>query len=75
MSVTGTNPLGGRLYGTNSGKCAGVENAVSGMFDWRPWKRFDVYGGVMYSNINGGLASGYFANDNIEILAGVRLSF
>jgi predicted porin len=72
---TGTNPLGGKLYGTNNGKCRGVENAVSGMLDWRPWKRFDVYGGVMYSSISGGLASGYFANNNVETLAGVRVSF
>jgi predicted porin len=69
------NPLGGTLKGTNSGKCAGNENAISGAIDYRPVKRVDLYAGVMYSKVAGGLASGFFADNNISTVAGVRLSF
>jgi len=41
--------------------CAGTEDAVSllAVYHWR--KRFDIYGGVLYSVVNGGLANGYAA--------------
>ncbi len=61
--------------GTANAKCAGTEDAVSGMVDWRPYKRLDIYAGAMYSQVNGGLANGFFANSNLEPVAGMRLSF
>jgi predicted porin len=71
-----TSKSGGiQEVGTNSAKCAGTEDAVSGMIDWRPVKRVDVYAGVMYSNITGGLASGFLANNNTAGTAGLRISF
>jgi predicted porin len=63
------------LKGTMSSKCEGNEDAVSGVIDWRPVKRVDVYAGVMYSKVSGGLATGYIATDNLAATAGVRLSF
>jgi hypothetical protein len=63
------------LKGTSSGKCAGHEDAISGLVDWRATKRLDVYAGAMYSKVNGGLASGFLADDNLAVTAGVRLSF
>jgi hypothetical protein len=45
------------------------------MIDWRPYKRLDVYAGVMYSKASGGIASGYIHSDNIAPSAGVRLTF
>ena len=61
--------------GTNSSKCAGAEDAISGMIDWKPVKRLDVYAGVMGSRVAGGMASGYFANTNIAYTGGLRLNF
>ena len=48
------------LKGTNNAKCAGTEDAISGVVDWRPWKRVDVYAGAMYSKVRGGLANGFY---------------
>ncbi len=45
----------------NSGKCAGSQDAVSLLVDYRPVKRMDLYAGVMVSNVYGGLASGYYS--------------
>jgi hypothetical protein len=63
------------LKGTNSSACAGTKTAVSGLIDWHLYKRVDVYGGVMYSQVGGGLASGFLASNNTAGTAGVRLSF
>ena len=43
----------------SSSKCAGSQDAVSVMVDYRPVKRVDLYAGVMVSNVYGGLANGY----------------
>ena len=61
--------------GTANSKCSGTEDAVSGVVDWRPFKRLDVYAGAMYSKVNAGLANGYIANNNLAATGGVRLSF
>jgi predicted porin len=61
--------------GTNYSTCAGHTDAVSGMLDWRPWKRVDVYGGVMYSEVAGGMANGYTHTNNTAFTGGVRVSF
>jgi len=61
--------------GSASSKCAGNEDAVSGMVDWRPYKRLDVYGGVMVSKVTGGLANGFFVSSNVSTTAGLRFSF
>ncbi len=61
--------------GTASALCAGHEDAISGVIDWRPFKRVDIYAGSMYSKVNGGLATGFFVNDNLTFTGGVRVSF
>jgi predicted porin len=63
------------LQGTANSYCAGNENAVSGLIDWRPLKRLDVYAGVMLSEVRGGLASGFFHTTNVAPTAGLRLTF
>jgi predicted porin len=64
--------------------CAGNEPAVSVLLDWRPVKRVDVYAGVMYSEVNGGMAAGYKHPDgtawtsgvnNTAFTTGVRVAF
>ena len=83
-SVNGTS-VGGGAAGTanaNHSSCAGHQEAISGMLDWRPVKRVDIYGGVMYSEVTGGFANasnskGYaFAHtNNTTFTGGVRVSF
>jgi len=43
--------------------------------DYRFNKHFDVYAGVNYSAIDGGLASGYLANNDTSVVTGARLKF
>jgi hypothetical protein len=38
-------------------------------------KRFDVYGGVMYSRVDDGLYSGYLHNNTFSPAAGLRFKF
>lgn len=54
------------------------------MLDWRPVKRVDVYGGVMYSEVTGGFANAATTDkkqwaishtNNTAFTAGVRVSF
>ena len=61
--------------GSKNSYCAGHLDAVSGLIDWRPWKRVDVYGGVMYSKVEGGMASGYIHDSNTSVTGGVRVAF
>ncbi|MDR3419837.1 MAG: porin, partial [Xanthobacteraceae bacterium] len=61
--------------GANSGNCPGHEDVISGMLDWRPVKRVDVYGGVMYSKVEGGMANGFAHTDNTAYTGGVRINF
>jgi hypothetical protein len=58
-----------------SGTCSGQLNAVSAYADYHFTKRFDIYGGIMYSVVTGGLASGYFNPNNIAPTVGVRYTF
>jgi hypothetical protein len=70
VAAPGYAPLG-----TSSSKCKGYENAFSFMIDYRPLKRVDLYAGVLYSKVTGGLATGYLEPDNIAPTAGIRIRF
>ena len=60
---------------TVSGACSGNLNAASLLADYRFTKRFDVFGGAMWSNVSHGLANGYLMTTNINPTIGVRYSF
>ncbi len=60
---------------TVSGACSGNLNAVSLVADYRFTKRFDVFGGAMWSQVTGGLANGYLQTNNTNPTIGVRFSF
>ncbi|MDR3463021.1 MAG: porin [Beijerinckiaceae bacterium] len=45
----------------SSAACHGSENVISGVLDYRFTPRFDVYGGVTWSDVNGGMANGYLS--------------
>ena len=59
----------------NNSACAGTQYAISAMIDYRPLKRVDLYAGVMFSNVYGGLANGFLATQNIAPTAGLRVKF
>ncbi len=55
--------------------CRGDLNAGSVVFDYRLSPRFDVYAGAMYSEVSGGLASGFLYNNTIDPAIGTRFAF
>ncbi len=65
----------GHSTGTSSNKCAGSQSAISFLIDYKPFKRVDLYGGMMVSNVYGGLASGYFKTQNLDPTVGLRVRF
>ena len=61
--------------GANASACAGNENVVSAALDWRLRKRLDLYTGVMYSEVSGGLANGFIQSNNAAFTTGLRFNF
>jgi hypothetical protein len=61
--------------GLSASSCHGTENAISAMIDYRPTGRIDAYAGVMWSQVTGGLASGYLYQINLAPTAGLRVQF
>jgi predicted porin len=49
--------------GSSSSQCAGTLDTVSLVLDWRFAKHVDVYAGVMYSQVTGGLANSFIVNN------------
>jgi hypothetical protein len=64
---TGSGPF------ISSNKCGGSQDAFSFLADWRPFKRVDVYGGVMLSNVYGGLANGFFSTTTYAVPKGKKI--
>jgi hypothetical protein len=58
-----------------SSKCSGTLDAVSFDVDWRFEKKFDVYAGLMFSQVGGGLANGYLYRNNVDPTVGLRFRF
>ena len=61
--------------GLSASSCRGALNAFSAMIDYRPSKRVEAYGGFMWSQVTGGLASGYLNSVNFAPTIGVRVKF
>ncbi len=59
----------------SSSKCSGSENFVSVVGDYHVTKRFDIYGGAMYSGVQDGLANGYLNTSTIDPTVGFRYTF
>ncbi|SEF10711.1 Outer membrane protein (porin) [Rhizobiales bacterium GAS191] len=55
--------------------CHGRFDAVSFVADWQFAKKFDAYAGFMFSQVNGGLASGYLHRNSIDPTVGLRFRF
>jgi predicted porin len=91
-SVTPDFDLGASYYGysqnsfatgANAGcssnkasQCSGTEAAVGLLADYRLSKRFDVYGGGLWTQVKDGLANGFTLNTStISTTVGVRFKF
>jgi predicted porin len=61
--------------GLSASSCRGALNAYTAMIDYRPTKRVTAYGGFMWSQVTGGLASGYLFHVNFAPTIGVRMEF
>jgi predicted porin len=55
--------------------CHGTLDAVSFAVDWQFAKKFDAYAGIMFSQVNGGLANGYLNRNTIDPTVGLRFRF
>jgi predicted porin len=55
--------------------CSGTFDAVSFAVDWRFAAKFDAYAGLMFSQVNNGLANGYLNRNTIDPTVGVRFRF
>jgi predicted porin len=58
-----------------AGSCSGTESVVGVSADYRISKRFDVYAGAMWSEVNDGLANGYLNTSAVDPTVGVRFRF
>lgn len=61
--------------GPEHAQCAGTFDAISAAIDWRFAPKWDVYLGAMFSQVNGGLASGFFKRSNVDPTMGLRFRF
>jgi predicted porin len=48
---------------------------VSAVFDYTFNKHFDVYAGLAYSELGGGISNGYLNTNNTFFMSGLRLKF
>ncbi|OIQ92553.1 hypothetical protein GALL_255480 [mine drainage metagenome] len=71
----GTSGATATCSDSSSAYCSGNLNA--GSFDavYALTHHIDVYGGVMYSIVSGGMANGYLHNNTVSTTTGVRVKF
>jgi predicted porin len=55
--------------------CSGQLDAISFLADYRFTKRFDVYAGVMFSQVANGLSNGFLNTSTIDPTVGLRFQF
>jgi hypothetical protein len=60
---------------TSSSRCSGGRYSYSFLAEYLPVPRITVYGGVLVSNVYGGVASGYQHTENVAPTVGTRFSF
>jgi predicted porin len=60
---------------TSNNRCSGGRYSYSFMADYRPIPRVSVYGGLMVSNVYGGVASGFLHTENVAPTVGMRVRF
>jgi predicted porin len=70
-------PTGGPAFCSNSAhpQCAGTYDAISAAVDWRFAPKWDLYFGMMFNQVHGGLGFGFLQHSNIDPTAGLRFRF
>src|SRR6476620_8017658 len=70
-------PAGGPApcFGTERSQCAGTFDAISAVVDWRFAPKWDLYSGIMFTQVNGGFANGFLQRNNIAPTVGLRFRF
>src|ERR1700751_2536675 len=68
---------GGRAFCSDSShaQCAGTYDAISAAVDWRFAPKWDLYFGMMFNQVHGGLGFGFLQHSNIDPTVGVRFRF
>jgi predicted porin len=69
----GTNPTGTCNTAVSSG-CSGSLDAVSFVADWRFARHFDAYAGIMWSQVQNGLANGFALANGLPGTTGNKAS-
>jgi predicted porin len=62
-------------FGRQHAQCAGTYDAISAAVDWRFAPKWDLYFGMMFNQVNGGLAFGFLQRNNIDPTVGLRFRF
>jgi len=62
-------------FGTEHAQCAGTFDGISAAVDWRFAPKWDLYSGIMFTQVNGGLAFGFLQRNNIAPTVGLRFRF
>jgi predicted porin len=75
QSNTNAKAAGKFLGSTAPSNCAGDYRVGSFVVDYAFTKHFDVYAGVTYSDIGGGLGNGYLTSSATSVSTGLRLKF
>ena len=79
IRITITSPRSIHCSNTSNKGCSGTEDALSALVDYRFGfaKKFDVYGGVMWSEVKNGLANGFQPGGavNVDPTVGLRFRF
>jgi len=70
----GTGPNAG-CTSNQAPSCSGALNGLSLSANWRFTKRFDAYGGTLWTSVRDGLSSGYLNTSNVATTVGIRYSF
>jgi predicted porin len=75
-SYFGTAALGpAPCFGSQHSQCAGTFDAISAAVDWRFAPKWDFYFGVMFTQVNDGLAFGFLQRNNVDPTVGLRFRF
>lgn len=74
-SIVATPCSGVGSSATIRSNCGGREDVLSVSLDYQATQRLDVFGGVLWSEVNGGLASGFLHKENIAPIVGASLKF
>jgi predicted porin len=70
-----TSPINNGVGKQVGGNCSGDYNQGSFLIDYIFNKHFDVYGGVSYTEIDGGLASGFLRDTDTTFATGIRVKW